>query len=74
MPDEGGRVGRRGGGRAVRTTSKPAAGAALGVLVVTGCGSFGGSDDDATSAATGTLATADTDLGEIVVDAKGRTV
>jgi predicted lipoprotein with Yx(FWY)xxD motif len=61
----------------VRTTSKLAAGATLGLLVVTGCGSSGGSDDDAAStasASTAVLATADTDLGEIVVDAEGRTV
>jgi predicted lipoprotein with Yx(FWY)xxD motif len=44
---------------------------------VTGCGSSGDSGDDGastTSAATAALATADTDLGEIVVDAEGRTV
>jgi predicted lipoprotein with Yx(FWY)xxD motif len=73
LPGDGGRVDRRGGSLAVRTTSRLVAGAAVGLLAVTGCGSSGGSDDAATSPAA-VLATADSDLGEIVVDAEGRTV
>jgi predicted lipoprotein with Yx(FWY)xxD motif len=74
LPGDGGRVDRRGGSLAVRTTSRLVAGAAVGLLAVTGCGSSGGSDDAATSPAAAVLATADSDLGEIVVDAEGRTV
>lgn len=56
------------------TTSRLVAGAAVGLLAVTGCGSSGGSDDAAPLPAAAVLATADSDLGEIVVDAEGRTV
>ena len=65
----------------MRTTSRLAAGVALGLLSVAGCGSSGGEQDAATTATTsssaaseGALAVADSDLGEIVVDAEGRTV
>ena len=59
----------------MRTTSGLVAGAVAGLLAVSGCGSSGGSDDAAPSAgAAPVLATADSDLGEIVVDAEGRTV
>ena len=62
----------------MRTTSRLAAAAALGLLAVTGCGSSGGEDDTGSAApsaaAAGVLATADSDLGEVVVDADGRTV
>jgi predicted lipoprotein with Yx(FWY)xxD motif len=78
IPGDGGRVDRRGGSGAVRTTSRLAAAAALGLLALTGCGSSGGEDDTGatttSAAAAGVLATADSDLGEIVVDAEGRTV
>jgi predicted lipoprotein with Yx(FWY)xxD motif len=78
IPGDGGRVDRRGGSGAVRTTSRLAAAAALGLLAVTGCGSSGGEDDTGatttSAAAAGVLATADSDLGEIVVDAEGSTV
>jgi predicted lipoprotein with Yx(FWY)xxD motif len=76
IPGDGGRIDRRGGSGAVRTTSRLAAWAALGLLAVAGCGSAGGEDDTGTTsaAAPGVLATSDSDLGEIVVDAEGRTV
>jgi predicted lipoprotein with Yx(FWY)xxD motif len=66
----------------MRTTSIRAAAAALGLLVLAGCGSNSSGDDAASgggsssseSAADAVLKTADSDLGEIVVDAEGRTV
>jgi len=63
----------------VRTTWRPAAGIAVVLLTAAACGSYGGDDDAATTpsdAATpdGVLSTAGSDLGEIVVDAEGRTV
>jgi predicted lipoprotein with Yx(FWY)xxD motif len=66
----------------MRTTSIRAAAAALGLFVLAGCGSNSGGDDAASgggsssseSTADAVLKTADSDLGEIVVDAEGRTV
>ena len=65
----------------MRTTPLRVAAVVLGALLVAGCGSdddSGGSAaaprDDATATADGVLGTADSDLGEIVVDARGRTV
>ena len=62
----------------MRTTWRPAAGFAVVLLTAAACGSYGGDDDAATTpsdAATpdGVLSTAGSDLGEIVVDAEGRT-
>ncbi|TFV87200.1 hypothetical protein [Blastococcus sp. CT_GayMR16] len=64
----------------MRTTKIRAAAAALGLLALAGCGSS--SDGSGTASGEGSggevanavLATADSDLGEIVVDADGRTV
>lgn len=65
----------------MRRTPLRVAAVVLGGLLLAGCGSdddSGGSAaaprDDATSTADGVLGTADSDLGEIVVDAQGRTV
>ena len=69
----------------MQTTWRLAAGAAIGLLSMTGCGSSGGEDDTASStssspsssssaASEAVLATADSDLGDIVVDAQGMTV
>ncbi len=58
----------------MHTMSRLAAGTALVLLSVAGCGSSGGAGDAPSPAAAGVLATADSDLGEIVVDAEGRTV
>jgi predicted lipoprotein with Yx(FWY)xxD motif len=69
------------GGHIVRTTSIRTAAVALGLLALAGCGSSsdgGGSASGASSSSGGNtadavLATAESDLGEIVVDADGRT-
>jgi predicted lipoprotein with Yx(FWY)xxD motif len=66
----------------MRTTSIRAAAAVLGLFVLAGCGSDSSGDDAASgggsssseSSADAVLKTADSDLGEIVVDADGRTV
>lgn len=63
----------------MRTTWRPAAGIAVVLLAAAGCGSYGDDDDAATTpsdaaASDGVLSTAASDLGEIVVDAEGRTV
>ena len=67
----------------MRTTSIRAAAAVLGLFVLTSCGSNsngndtasgGGSSSSSESSADAVLKTADSDLGEIVVDAEGRTV
>src|SRR4051794_6582252 len=66
----------------MRTTSIRAAAAVLGLLVLAGCGSNSSGDDTASggssasseSSSAAVLKTADSDLGEIVVDADGRTV
>ncbi|MFD2092708.1 COG4315 family predicted lipoprotein [Blastococcus deserti] len=67
----------------MRTISLRTTAVVLGVLLATGCGSddggSGGStgeprDETSASAPDAVLATADSDLGEIVVDGQGRTV
>ncbi len=64
----------------MRTIALRATTVVLGVLLVTGCGSDDGDsagaprDDGTASAEDAVLATADSDLGEIVVDGQGRTV
>ena len=69
----------------MRTTSIRAAAAVLGLFVLTSCGSNsngngndtasgGGSSSSSESSADAVLKTADSDLGDIVVDAQGRTV
>lgn len=62
----------------MRAISRAAVGLAVSLLAVTGCGSSGGEtagEAPAGSADAGAvLTTADSDLGEIVVDAEGRTV
>ena len=60
----------------MRTTWRVAA-VVVGLLAGTGCGSSGGEEDAGTTtsaAGEAVLATADSDLGEIVVDGSGRTV
>jgi len=64
----------------VRTTARWAAGIAVGMLTLAGCADSQETGGDAASAGGGSgngdavLATADSDLGEIVVDGEGMTV
>ena len=62
----------------MRTTAGTPALLALATLLLAGCGGGGGGETstggDSSAAADATLHTADSDLGDIVVDADGRTV